>query len=149
MQIPHDTLIVIADGSKYLLLRNFGDADLIDLRIIGHEDLDTPPARDLATDRPGRMADTGVGQRSALEQTDWHTVAEVRFADHIAERLNRWALQDRYRHLLVIADPRTLGRLRQAWHETVRARLLGEVDRDLTNMPVPRIEALLAAHEAH
>jgi protein required for attachment to host cells len=144
MRIANGTWVLVADGEKYLLLRNEGGAGLVDLRVIAHAEQDNPPNREQGTDRPGRLEDPGPG-RSAVEETDWHRLAKERFARDLADRLRLWALADRFEALVVAADPRTLGVLRPALHKAVVERLVGEVDKDLTKMPLPEIEEILKA----
>jgi len=144
MRIANGTWVLVADGEKYLLLRNEGGAALVDLRVIAHAEQDNPPNREQGTDRPGRLDDPGPG-RSAVEETDWHRLAKERFAKDLADRLRLWALADRFEALVVAADPRTLGVLRPALHKAVVERLVGEVDKDLTKMPLPEIEEILKA----
>jgi protein required for attachment to host cells len=143
MRIGNGTWVLVADGEKYLLLSNHGDAELLDLRILRHGEADNPPTHVQGTDRPGRLDDAGGPGRSAVEDTDWHRLEKERFAKDLAERLRRWALGNQFRHLVIVADPRTLGVLRPELHKAVTERLDGEVDKDLTRMPVPEIEAVL------
>ncbi|TPE46890.1 baeRF12 domain-containing protein [Amaricoccus solimangrovi] len=144
MRIQNGTWVLVADGEKYLLLRNHGDADLPDLRVIGHEELDNPPTREQGTDRPGRFDDPGPG-RSAAEETDWKRLEKERFAKDLAEQLRLWALEGRFRALVLVADPRTLGVLRPLLHKEVESRLEAEINKDLARLPVPEIESALGA----
>lgn len=139
MKLPHATWFAVLDGEKFLLLRNHGDEEHIDLRVIEHETIDNPPAREQGTDRAGRFDDAGAG-RSAVEETDWHLLEKERFADDIAERLNDWAKAKRFDRLVLAADPHSLGHVRPKLHKAVTERLLGAIDRDLTNQPLDRIE---------
>lgn len=145
MEIANGTWVLVADGEKYLLLHNIGDAELVDLRVLRHGAQENPPTHEQGTDRPGRMEDPGGLGRSAVEETDWNRLEKERFAKDLADRLRRWALDGRFRRLVVVADPRTLGVLRPELHKAVTERLVGEVDKDLTGMPVPEIEAVLKA----
>jgi protein required for attachment to host cells len=80
-----------------------------------------------------------------VEETDWQRLEKERFAKDLADRLRSWALENRFSALVLVADPRTLGVLRAELHKAVRERLTGEVDKDLTQMPVDEIEAVLKA----
>jgi protein required for attachment to host cells len=145
MRIDNGTWVLVADGEKYLLLRNRGDAELVDLRVIRHGETENPPTHAQGTDRPGRMDDPGGPGRSAVQETDWHRLEKERFARDLAERLRLAALAGRFGSLVLVADPRTLGVLRPELHKAVTERLAGEVDKDLTGMPVPEIEKALKA----
>ncbi|MCC6982095.1 MAG: host attachment protein, partial [Bauldia sp.] len=48
-----------------------------------------------------------------------------------------------FENLVVVAPPRILGVLREAFHPEVRNRILAEVDKTLTQHPVPEIERIL------
>ncbi len=143
MKIPNQGWVVVADGGKYLVLRNEGDEELINLIVHRHKEQDIPPSRELADDRPGRYDDAGVG-RSAVEETDWHEIAKERFAKELADRLRKWALDQKFDHLVVVADPSTLGELRPQLHDEVQKRIAGEIAKDLTNHPISEIEKALA-----
>ena len=45
--------------------------------------------------------------------------------------------------LVVVAPPRMLAELRQAFHADVKERIVAEIDKDLTNFPVSEIEKYL------
>ena len=86
--------------------------------------------------QPGRARcrrPTGTGWRRSGSLRTWRT------------DLQGWALAGRYGALVLVADPRTLGVLRPELHKAVQERLVAEVDKDLTGMPVSEIEAVLAA----
>jgi len=140
MNIPTDTLILIANGEKALFLRNIGDAFYPQFEVERKKTQENPPARDQATDRPGRMHDRGVQQKSAVDDTDWHALEKERFASELAEMLYRRAHSNSFDRLIVCAAPQTLGVLRKEFHKEVTDRLIGEIDKDLTNMPLDEIE---------
>ncbi|MEE1876624.1 host attachment family protein [Altererythrobacter litoralis] len=155
MQIENGTWVVIADGEKFLLLHNAGDTKYINLQLVEHERNDNAPAHELASDRPGRRSDSthlvaGGGKawgRSSLEETDWHKVAEERFAEHVAERLGEGVSQGRFQKLVMVADPRTLGNLRQAYGADLKSAVVAEIAKDLTNHPLDQIEAIITAFD--
>ena len=144
MHIPNGAWVLVADGERFLPMSNHGDAELLDLRVIDHAEVENPPTHEQGTDRPGRFDDAGPG-RSAVSETDWHALEKARFASEVAERLRRWALAGRFDHLVVVADPRTLGELRSGYHKTVAERTVRELDKDLTRLPIDEIERVLAA----
>jgi protein required for attachment to host cells len=144
MRIGNETWVLVADGEKYLLLRNNGDEEFVDLRVIRHQEVENPATREQGTDRPGRFDDPAAG-RSAVEPTDWHRLGKERFAMELAEQLRAWALDNRFSALVLVADPRTLGVLRAALHKSVAERVVAELDKDLTQMPVHEIEDILKA----
>lgn len=142
MQLPHATLVLVADGQKYLMLRNQGDEDILDLRIIAVDEIENPPDREQSTDRPGRFPDTG-DHKSAVQETDWHQLEKERFAQDVAKMLNASAMSGQLSPLVIIADPSTLGELRPSLHKATQERVLAEIDKDITNHPLDQIEDVI------
>jgi protein required for attachment to host cells len=145
MRIVHDALVVVADGRKSLFLRNEGDAEYPNLIVESHRVQDDPPDRDIKTDAPGRSFSSVGSRRSSLDETDFHQQAEDRFAADAAERLGRLVQGGGFEELIIVAPPRTLGELRQHYSKDVSDRIVAEVDKDLTNHPLDRIEGVLKA----
>ncbi|MDX1779882.1 MAG: host attachment family protein [Thalassovita sp.] len=148
MKLKHGTWVVVADGQKYLLLRNKLDTEFIDLRVIGMEEIENPPARELSSDSAGRRygaGNAGASGNSVWAETDWHKVEKQRFAQHLAEKLETWADKGLYEDIVIIADAHSLGQLRAAYGGKTKTRLAGEIAKDLTNMPVNKIEAAVTA----
>lgn len=146
LQIPHEAWVLIGDGQKALILKNEGDAEVLNLRRLDVQEQDNPPTRELGTDRPGRLADGSSSHRSATEPTDFHSLEEQRFAVSTAERINRAAHENAFRHIVIVATPRTLGALRKQLSKEAQQRVIAEIDRDLTKHPIPEIEKLLREH---
>lgn len=117
--IPSHALVVVADGGKAILLRNTGAGGELSLR----EERRLSP-RDLLKDGPS-------GSRPE-EQTPRQT-DEATFAKQLAEALYRMSQAGDYEDLVLVADPQTLGQLRDAMHKTVHASLVFTLDKDLTN----------------
>ena len=142
MKLAKNTLVLVADGQKLLFLRNHGDEAKMDLHMEAHQEQQNPPTHEQGTDAPGRSFASG-GRRSAIEQTDFHQIAEDRFAAEAAELLRDRALNGDFKILVVVAPPRTLGELRKRYHKEVAARIVHELHKDLTGFSVEDIEAAL------
>lgn len=146
MQLPHDSVVLVADGRKMLLLRNEGDAVHPNLVVESAEERINPATRDQATDAAGQASSSQGGARSSMEPTDFHQLEEDRFAAEVADLLKRRALSNDFESLIVVAPPRTLGEMRKHYHKEVSERLTGELDKDLTGHPIADIErALMSA----
>ncbi|WP_193182724.1 baeRF12 domain-containing protein [Nisaea sediminum] len=143
MQVAHKAWVLVADGERFVVYENHGDADLIDLRVVDNERTSNPADHLQGTDRPGRLNDPSGGQKSAVEATNWHVLEKQHFAEKTAAKLNDWALAKKFDDLVVIADPRTLGSLRSHYSQPVKAKLRKELDKDLTHLPVNEIEQAL------
>lgn len=138
-------LVLVGDGSKAMFLRNVGGVQHLKLSVERVLDQDNPPTREQGSDRPGRANGSDGWSRSALEETDWHQLAEDRFASEIASTLYRLAHAEQFKELIVIAPPKVLGKLRQSLHKEVTERIIAELPKELTVHTVPEIEKLLAA----
>lgn len=150
MTLPHDTLILVADGRKALFLRNQGDEQQIDLRTAAHRERDDRKDSDIKTDAAGQSpAPAGSGlPGGTMGEPDFHQQEEDRFARDLAEKINAMALAGKFDALVVIAPARTMGELRALWHKETGARLVGEHVKEMTDRPVPDIEALLVGEAA-
>lgn len=143
MQLPHNSVVLVADGRKMLFLRNEGDAAYPNLVVETATEQENPATRDQATDAAGGASSTQGAARSSVEPTDFHQIEEDRFAATAADMLRTRALANDFESLIIVAPPRTLGELRKHYHKAVSDRLTGEIDKDLTGHPISDIEAAL------
>ena len=141
LALPHDAFVFVGDGRKALFLRNAGDAKFPNL-VMEQVFADANPAtHDQGSDRPGRSeASAHSSQRSAMEPTDWHEIEEHRFVHRVSAALETLVRRIDPPALVIVAPPRALADLRQALHADVKARLIAEIDKDLTKLPVWEIE---------
>ncbi len=144
-KLTNGTWVLVADGEKALILRNTTDGKHPNLEVVRKEEQDNPPDREQATDKPGRAADNGPGQRTSLDETDFHQLAKDRFAQDLAELLYKRAHKGQFEKLVIVASPQVLGALRSELHQEVSDKVIAEIPKTLTNHPVQEIEAALAA----
>jgi len=170
MRVPHNAVVVVADGRKMLVLRNAGDALAPNLQVEHAEERVNPADRDQKTDAAGGASSTQSGpgapavaqggsghargggagfapSRGSFEETDFHQLEEDRFAAETAALLKKRALSNDFEQLIIIAPPKTLGELRKHYHKEVSERLAGELAKDLTGHPIADIEKALVAAE--
>ena len=150
MTLPNNALILVADGRKALFLRNQGDEQRIDLRTASHRTRDDRKDSDIKSDASGQSpAPAGTGlPGGTMGEPDFHQQEEDRFARDLAEKINAMALAGQFDALVVVAPARTMGELRPLWHKEVSARILGEHVKEMTDRPIPDIEALLVGEAA-
>ena len=127
--LPAGTLVVVADGAKARLFRNVGDDDALTLK-----QEDVMQAADIPLQGPSGVAPKQLTPQQIEERT---------FAKHLAHRLNDGALSQNYAHLVLVADPHTLGEMRPQLHKETLQRLIVEVPKTLTNAPLEDIERAL------
>lgn len=130
-RIPNDALVVVADGEGARVFRNAGDE-----RSPSLQQFDVLELMNMDDDGPsGSMPGESTGAQ----------IDEATFAKQLAHGLNEAALKQHYRHLVLVADPTTLGRMRPLLHKETLQRLVAEVGKTLTNSRLEDIERALQA----
>lgn len=148
MALPHRALVMVADGTKVLFLRNHGDQNQIDLRTEAHDFREDRKDREIKTDAPGTQAQRWGDARPAMDETDFHTQEEIRWVKEAAEELKRRALRNDFDALAIIAPPKALGVLRKELHKQVEKRIVLTINKEMTDRPIPDIEELLVGEAA-
>ena len=147
ISIPNGAWVIVGDGRKALFLRNEGDETFPNLTTMQlMENGDQRATHEVGSDRPGRTHQSADTRRSAIEQTDYHDLEEQRFARDVASKVAAGVEDGSIESLILVAPPRTLAVLRKALPEKTRARIVAEVNKDMTNRPISEIERALAIH---
>jgi protein required for attachment to host cells len=102
----------------------------------------------MGTDRPGRVQPALGTARSALEQSDFHDAAEREFLKNVAERLDGEVKGGSVRRMVIVAPPRALGVLRDAFTRAVSAAVRREIRKDWVKRPIWEIERGVMAEAA-
>ncbi|VDS09045.1 Protein required for attachment to host cells [Paracoccus haematequi] len=125
--LPHNALVVVADGHSARLFRNTAKhgLELTETEQLTLASLNRPKAGDAIPDVvPGDDPDL--------------------FAAQLADHLNAMVLKHKVDDIAVIADPSTLGVLRKRYHKELQFRLRKEVTKNLSNSDLRAIEDALA-----
>lgn len=100
--------------------------------------------KELVSDTSGRVYRAqGPGTHSMKPRSDPHELAEEQFSRSLTQKVEKAAQLGRFDQLLVVADPKTMGRLRQQMNRAVAGKVTDEVSLDLVGMPLPQLEARL------
>jgi len=134
MQIPHNAHVALANGQRFLVMRNVGQPLAPKFEQVQSLDLE------LTNFSAGVRHQDPAGQRNGSTDID-----ELAHGAAIAEWLNKRTLDGELEAVVIAADPKTLGQIRQHCHKELQSRIVGELAKDLTNQPVPAIEQVLAA----
>ncbi|MCI2246511.1 host attachment family protein [Xanthomonas sp. PPL568] len=124
-KLPDNTLIVVADRVSARLFRvNLaGETALLEQT----EVLNPAPIEGVEDgDRPMTMDEAG-------------------FVRQVAERLYQDALRGDVEHLMLVADPHTLGQLRPLLHKEVQKRVVAELAKNHANSSRDDLEKLLVS----
>jgi protein required for attachment to host cells len=148
MALPHRALVLVADGTKVLFLRNHGDQNQIDLRTESHDARENRKDRDIKTDAPGTSKQSFGYGRPAMEETDFQQQEEDRWVKDAADELKKRALRNDFDALAVIAPPKALGVLKKNLHKEVQKRIVVTINKEMTDRPIPDIEELLVGEAA-
>ena len=128
-KIPHNALVVVADGTGARFFRNSGHENQVSLSAEGEFN-----PTDLLEDGPAGKRPT----ESSNQETD-----EATFAKQLAQELYHRAHRGDFAALVLIADPQTLGQIRPTLHKEVQDRLVAEVGKTFTNASVKDIQNAL------
>ncbi len=128
---PHGALVVVATGAEAKFFVNDGSDKDVKLRHIGGL-------------RPKDLNDDGPsGKRppeSSAQETD-----EATFAKQLAEHLYGKVHGGEVDHIVLVADPDTLGEIRPILHQDVSESVTMEMAKTLINTPTSDIERILSA----
>lgn len=127
LNLPQNTLVITATGEEAKLYRWKGEG----LKADGHW-------------TPQNLADEGPSGKSPPEQSGKESM-EATFSKQVAERLYAHAHKGSFDHLVLIADPDSLGEIRPLLHDEVTSKIKLELDKTLINSPTSDIERSIAA----
>lgn len=129
-KIPADAMVVVADGTGARIFRNVGTDYKLSLKQQGQV-------------TPQDINDDGPSGSAPAEQTGQQT-DEATFAKQLAHRINHGALTNAFAHLVLVADPQTLGQMRPQLHKETLQRMHAELAKTLTNSTLADIERALS-----
>jgi len=144
MRLPHNALVLVADGRKMLFFRNRGDEHQIDLRTETHDARQDRKNGDLRTDAPGTGQQSFGYGHSTYEETDFHQQEEDRWIKDAADELRKRVLRNDFDALAIVAPPKALGVIKPHLHKEVTKRIVCTINKEMSGRPTAEIEALLA-----
>ena len=124
--LPHNALVVVADGHSATLFRNTAKSGL--------ELSETTKVTQESLSGDGAQIDEGSPRDDE----------EATFAAQLSHHLNAMVLKNKFEDIAIIADPSTLGVMRKHYHKELQLRLRKEVAKTLTNSDIQTIQNSLA-----
>jgi protein required for attachment to host cells len=92
-------------------------------------------SRDMKLDKPGTGINTRTGRHCSFDvKKKPERDMEKSFAAHLASMVNAGALAKKYDELILVADPRMLGHLREGLKKQTLTRLKEEVRKDFSRL---------------
>lgn len=141
---PKKTWFVVADGAHARVATFDGTGRR--LKMAWPYELAAPhaPNRKFVSDRPGSFADRGPGVHSYTPRHERRDYEKLAFARDVAAAIDAAAEASEFDHLVLIAPPPMLGRLRAMLHEKARRRIAVQWAKDLTHLTLPQLERQVA-----
>src|SRR5438445_13236886 len=146
MPLPHNALVLVADGRKMLFFRNHGDENQIDLRTESHDARKQRKDREIKTDAPGTTKQSFGFGRSTYEEADFQQQEEDRWIKDAADELKARVRRKDFEALAIVAPPKALGVLKKCLHKQVQKKIVCTVNKEMSGRPVQELEVLLNGH---
>lgn len=135
MKLPHKAHVALLDGENFTLFRNDGHTAEPKLVEVDKPSLD-----------PTNFS-AGVRHQDSGRKPDSTDLTELAHGAAATAWLNAKAVAGDIDDLLIIADPKTLGEMRQHYHTELAKRVIGEIAKTLTGQPTGAIESAIVAAE--
>ena len=112
------------------------------------EQLENPAGRahvaDLVSDQPGTVRQSGTGARPTMTpHTDPGEAGRERFARDLVAHVERAHREGIFEHLVVVAPPRFLGRLRRHFSDSFTHVIAAQIDKDYSMETLVRLQELV------
>lgn len=139
--LPNDpTCIVACSSSMARLWRSnsrFGDWQaLVEL----HHPESTSKDGELTSDRPGRAFDSfGSGRHAMSQGSTAHQQELIRFADEVADYINKGISSGRFTKIVLLAEPSFLGHLRSKLSGVAADAVIMTASKNLTSLDEAQI----------
>ncbi len=99
---------------------------------------------ELYADQPGRAFDSGGQGRHAMEnEVDAKKMESLRFAQQLADMLKTAAEEEQFHKLYILAAPTFLGELRDKLDDSVKAKIVEEIPKDVVKQSAEEIRKKL------
>lgn len=129
--------ILVADGERAKFLTQV-DSTLVQVHSTHHVEEAVLTHKDKDSGKPGRVGKGGaLGLHSYPSHTDWHRFEKDLFAIEIAKVLNKEVAH--FDSIVIIAPPLILGDLRKHLSDHVKNKVIHEVNKDLTKLPLDEL----------
>lgn len=112
-------------------------------------DVDHKPLREIMADRPGRSFASSDTRRSAMAyHSDPVREQKIQFAAMLAGQLEEHRTASAFDRLVIVAEPRMLGLLRDALPVGLKSVVSAEIAKDLSNLPTAELYTTIANLDA-
>jgi len=133
------TWVLVADGGRARIFECLGIGKGLRQLPQFDEALTLPANHELQDDRPGRSFESAGPMRHSYEVGDPHRALKTKFACHLVHELSTLHDAGAFNHLVLVAPPEMLGNLRSALGSGLSTVVVGELERDLTHLPMIKV----------
>ena len=134
------TWILVANGTQAIIARNLGSGHGIESDLEAEFHGQNVPEREIMSDAPGRSFDSGGQGRHAMERpSDPQRINQQAFAREITAHIDKAANRNAFDRLFLVAAPQMLGELRKCLSNASKAKVAGELPKDLTHLPLHKL----------
>jgi len=141
------TWIVVADAARARFIEQAGRNEPLAVLEERHHDASRLLSGEIASDGRGRTFDSGGQGRHAMEPpTDPHRHEKAKFAREVAEVLNQAAKAQRFDRLIIACPAHMLGDLRHDLDKAAAGKVVVEVPKDLTRLPLHELPGHFGEH---
>lgn len=140
----------VVTKSHWVLVADSGHARIFELRRVPAEFREVKKLvsesqhlsnRDMVSDASGsRFRSKGPASHAMQQRSDPHELAEEAFCRKLSATLQQAERSHVFKYLAIVADPKTLGRLRPYLSKPLTDRVVLELGRDLVGQPVDSLE---------
>lgn len=135
--------VLIADGARAFVFENIGDAINPRLELLTSIEAPAPPSRELGESRGGRVYASAGSNRSAMEVTDFHGMAEEAFIHKIADDFESARASGNFGDLIVVLPPKSLAHWREHQSAEISAITIAQIAKDYSKTPKAKLASLL------
>lgn len=138
--------VLVADGQRAQIYRSEGWGHGLHPVDGAHFDGKVPASHDLGTDKPGRVYSRAKGRPSAVGEADsLHRAAKEKFVKSVAGLVDKASHEGAFDRLVVVAPPEALGEIRATLSGQTKKKIVHELHKDLTHLPLAELQKQLSA----
>jgi len=137
--------ILVADGQRAQVYQSEGWGHGLHPVEGTHFEGKSAASHKLGTDKPGRVYSHAQGRASAVGESDsLHRAAKEHFVKSVAGLVDKASHENAFDRLVVIAPPEALGEIRATLSDQTKKKIVHELHKDLTHLPLPELQKQLS-----
>jgi protein required for attachment to host cells len=143
---PQKTWIVVADAARARIIAQAARNEQLEVIEERHHAASRRQSHEIGSDSQGRSFDSsGLGGRHSMEPpTDPQEHEKTKFARELAHFLNDAAKAQRFDRLAIACPAQMLGDLRRDLDKAASAKVVAELSKDLSGLPLHELPAHFA-----